>query len=70
MKPFTWKHIGAALAALCVASIAMLWSWNTLAGLFGGPVAEFRHVLSLIIIAISIKALLSNDRRRSRAWHD
>jgi hypothetical protein len=68
MQHFNWKHIGAAIAAFASASVALLWSWNALAELFGGPIAEFRHVVSLIIIAISVKAILSNDRRRRQAW--
>jgi hypothetical protein len=37
-------------ATMIVAAITALWSWNTLADLFGWPAAEFRHVLAAFLL--------------------
>ena len=67
MRNFNLKHLAIAVAAFAVATIALLWSWNTLAGLFGAPVAEYRHVVALLVTAITVRSLVT--RRRIRQWH-
>lgn len=69
MKHFNWKHIGAAIAAFALASVALLWSWNTVAELFGAPVAEFRHVLATLVLATVVKFVFSSRRTHRRHAH-
>ena len=68
MRHITLKHILFATALMIAASIAALWSWITLAALFGGPAAEIRHVVAaMTLILITKTALLSRHGRRRHA---
>lgn len=64
MRHFTFNHVTIAIAAFSAATIALLWSWNTLAGLFGGPSAEFKHVLAAVLVATVVRGLVTPRRRR------
>lgn len=33
---------------LILASLVVLWSFNTLSGLFGGPIAQFKHAIAAV----------------------
>jgi hypothetical protein len=66
MRDFTVKHIAIAAAAFAVLSIALLWSWNTLAALFGAPSAEFRHVLACMVAAVALRSLVTRNGSRQR----
>ena len=39
------------LAALMLASVVLLWSWNILSSLFGGPVAQYKHAVAALAVA-------------------
>jgi hypothetical protein len=69
MSKLDRKLAFAAIATFGIACIALLWSWNSLAELVGGPTAEFRHVLSALIILAGVRALLTNCRGRKQRWH-
>jgi hypothetical protein len=64
MRDITTKHIALAAAAFAVLSIALLWSWNTLASLLGGPTAEFKHLLAVLVVAATLRGFLTSRRRR------
>lgn len=42
-----------------LAMVLGLWSWNTLAELFGGPHAQFKHVLAVTVLVLVSKWILS-----------
>ena len=69
MNKLDWKLVLAAIATFGVACIALLWSWNSLAELVGGPTAEFRHVVAALIILAGARALLTNGRGGRQRWH-
>ena len=69
MKHITGKHIAIAITAFAVASIGLLWSWNTLAELAGGPVAGFKHVLAALFILTAVRALMTPRRHQQRHRH-
>ena len=52
-----------AVALFLLASIASLWSWNTLAELFAWPQAEYRHALAALAILYVIRRILFTVRR-------
>ncbi len=58
MRYVTLKHMLFIGALIAVVSIAALWSWNTLAALFGGPEAEIRHIVAAMILLLISKLLL------------
>lgn len=62
------KRSFAAAALIVAILIAVLWSWNTLAGLYGAPLAEFKHVVAagvlLGVLRTAINANNWRDRRR------
>ena len=60
-RNITLLTIGAALA-----SLAVLWSWNTLAPLFGGPTFEFRHAVAFLIALIAVRVGLGHGVGRHR----
>ncbi len=41
-----------------LASIIALWSWNTLAGLFGIPHAQYKHVVAALALLLTTKWML------------
>lgn len=54
MNQIDLKHLLAACLALVVIAATGLWSWNTLAELFGAPEAQFRHaVAALALLAVA-----------------
>jgi hypothetical protein len=57
------KHLLAACLALAAIAALGLWSWNTLAGLFGAPEAQFKHAVAAL--ALLVIARLALRRRRS-----
>jgi hypothetical protein len=65
MRTINWKHATFATVAVAVTSIALLWSCNTLASLYGGPTGEFRHVIAALAIAFIAKSLLTTRHKRS-----
>jgi hypothetical protein len=44
-----------AAAALALASLIVLWSFNTLAELFGGPMAQFKHAIAAVGLLLVVK---------------
>jgi hypothetical protein len=49
------KHLLAAGLAIAAIVIAALWSWNTLAELFGAPEAQFRHVIAALVLLATLR---------------
>lgn len=47
-----------AMVALLLATVAGLWSWNTLAELFSWPPAEYRHALAAVAILYVVRWIL------------
>jgi hypothetical protein len=64
----TFRKIIAASAVAAVASVAVLWSWNTLAPLFGGPAFEFRHAVAFLIALVALRIGLGHGLEHRR--HD
>ncbi|MEJ2127290.1 MAG: hypothetical protein P8X81_00425 [Woeseiaceae bacterium] len=64
MKRISARLVAFAVALFAAVSVALLWSWNALAELTGGPAAEYRHVLAAIIIAFAARSLFTSRRRR------
>ena len=52
------KHLFLGAAWIMVAAVAALWSWNTLASLFGAPEAEIRHVVAVFALILLVKFAL------------
>jgi len=50
MNQLEFKHLLAACLAFAVMAATGLWSWNTLADLFGTPEAQFRHAVALLAL--------------------
>ena len=46
-------------------TIAGLWAWNTLSELFGGPQAQYRHVLAAFFMLLILQWGLGGCRFRS-----
>ena len=44
-----------AAAALALFSLLVLWSFNTLAELFGGPMAQFKHAIAVVGLLLVVK---------------
>ena len=64
----TLRNITLATAGAALASVALLWSWNTLVPLFGGPTFQFRHALAVLIALVVLRLGLRfgrGHRRRS-----
>lgn len=65
MKRLKFKHAVLLALLIIAASIASLWSWNTLAELFNGPQAQYKHVLAAAVAVVVLRwTLLSPARHR------
>ena len=56
------KHRLIGISFVLLALVAGLWSWNTLADLFGLPSAGFKHVLAAGILMWCLRWLLIPNR--------
>lgn len=65
------KHALLAFAMLVAIAAIVLWSWNTLATLFGLPAADLRHAVAALLLITTLRGLLlpAHPRRRRRRWH-
>lgn len=62
----TFRKISLVTAGAAVASLALLWSWNTLAPLFGGPTFELRHAVALLVAVIVFRIGLGRSAGHRR----
>ena len=63
MRILNHKRYLYAVSLYVLASIAGLWSWNTLSELFNIPQAQYRHVLAASFLLLILKWVLFLDRR-------
>jgi hypothetical protein len=61
------KHLLLAGITLTAIAVTGLWSWNTLAELFGAPEAHFRHAVAAMALIATLRIALS--RRRMAVRH-
>ena len=57
------RQLALAVIAFLLASVAGLWSWNTLAELFTWPQAQYRHALAALLFLFVAGRILSPARR-------
>jgi uncharacterized membrane protein YuzA (DUF378 family) len=62
MHPINIRHLLVALAAVATIATIGLWSWNTLAELFGAPEAQFRHVAAAFVLLALLRRSLQPRR--------
>jgi len=67
MNKSGYKHFLYAIVMFFIATIAGLWSWNTLSELLNLPYAQYKHVLAAFILLLAIKWGLSS--RHNTIWH-
>jgi heme A synthase len=48
-------HLLAAILAFAAVAVIGLWSWNTLAELFGAPQAQFRHAVAALALITTLR---------------
>ena len=58
MRPIDIKHVLLASAVLAAVAAVALWSWNTLAALFGLPGADLRHAVAALLLIATLRGLL------------
>ena len=63
------KHLLAACLALSAIAATGLWSWNTLAGLFGAPEAQIRHAVAALALLAIVRLALRRRRRAISHYH-
>ena len=66
MKLTDTRHLLAALLAFAAIITIGLWSWNTLAELFGAPEAQFKHAVAAIALLTLLRYSLRPRRWPSR----
>jgi hypothetical protein len=65
-----YLHPVYATLAFVLASVMLLWSWNTLSMLFDGPVAQYKHALAALVFAWVVGWGLRGAGRVRRPWHE
>lgn len=58
----TFRKIIIAAGAFTLFSVAALWSFNALSELFGGPQAQYQHVIAAIALLVVLKWGLTRHR--------
>ena len=51
-------HIVYAAVTFLLASVILLWSWNTVSTLIDGPVAQFKHAVAALAFAYIIARVM------------
>jgi hypothetical protein len=55
MRNLKHKHFLYVIGLFLLASVAGLWSWNTLSELFNFPQAQYRHALAASFVLLVLK---------------
>jgi predicted benzoate:H+ symporter BenE len=66
MNHFDIKHLLLAGITLTAIAVMGLWSWNTLAELFGAPEAQLRHAVAALALLATLRLALSQRRTAVR----
>jgi len=61
MHHYTFRKFFIALGALTLFSVVVIWSFNELSELFGGPQAQFKHAIAATGILLSIKWIVTRS---------
>jgi len=64
MRNLSHKQYFYAIGVFLLATIAGLWSWNTLSELFNFPQAQYKHVLAAFILVKMIKFGFSSNHKQ------
>ena len=70
MRDLKPSHIAAVTVTFLAVTIVCLWSWNTLAGLFDGPTAQYKHVVAATLLLAVLRLVTRHDRTRVRYHSD
>jgi len=80
MYQYTFRNLIITSGALTLFSVVVLWSFNELSELFGGPQAQFKHAIATVGILLVVKWIVtrfggghersSNKHRRLRNSRD
>jgi hypothetical protein len=64
-------HLVYACVTFFIASVMLLWSWNTVSTLLGGPVAQYKHAVAALAFAYIIARVMRGAVcRGGRRWHE
>lgn len=63
MRNLSHKQYFYAIGLFLLATIAGLWTWNTLSEIFNLPQAQYKHVLAAFILIIIVKFGFSSNHR-------
>jgi hypothetical protein len=61
MVQYTFRNVLITSGALALFSVIVLWSFNALSELFGGPQAQFKHAISAIGILLVVKWIVTRS---------
>ena len=61
MYEYTFRNVVITSGALALFSVFLLWSFNELSELFGGPQAQFKHAISAIGFLLVIKWIVTRS---------
>ena len=67
MRNINHKHLLYVIGLFILASVAGLWSWNTISELFNLPHAQYKHVLAAFFMLLILKWGLT-PRHRMANW--
>jgi hypothetical protein len=55
LKQFNWKKATSLTLGFILVAVLGLWAWNTLSELYGGPVAQYKHVVAALILLFLVR---------------
>jgi len=66
MRHLNIRHTLIAVGVFLTVTVTGLWSWNTLAELFGGPQAQYKHALAATVLLIILRLVTLRTHRGDR----
>ena len=70
MHESRYKHWLYGAGVFLAASIAVLWSWNTLVALFEGPAIQYKHAVAIMLAVALFKWTFHRPPGGGRRLHD
>jgi len=70
MKYINFKHTLIIFGTMFFALIAALWSWNTVSELFGGPHAQFKHIIAVTCLLLITKYFVTSKWNHKYCTND
>lgn len=60
------KYFASAIALALLAIVTVMWSWNTISGLFDGPLMQAKHAVAGLLLLVLARTICRRGSPRHR----